>query len=240
MFTVKRTGQAPAEAAIEVRELVRVQFPLATAKALTFTVQKAQKRIREEMPRVFEGGATPYTLNSTRIVPATPEKLSALLAVKDAATNNGTRPEDYLFPQVYGGPRNEKRFERAMRFAGLLQGNERAVLGQEAPVDAFGNLKRGEIQRILTATRSAFDKYQRKSASPRSRKNAKKAPYFAARIGKRWGVWKRDGADARPILIFVSKRPSYRPRLDFEGITRETAEREFAPALARLLQKARP
>lgn len=238
MLTITRTGPSAGVLAAQVRALATTQVPLATAKALTFSVQRAQQAVRAAMPRVFEGGATPYTLNSTRIVPATPEKLSALLAVKDFTSNNGTRPEDYLFPQVFGGPRKEKRFERAMRYAGLLQGNERAVLGQEAPVDAFGNLKRGEIQRILTATRSAFDPAQRKSASGKSRRNAKNAPYFAARIGKRWGVWKRDGADARPILIFVSKRPTYRARLDFEGITRSTVQREFEPTLARLLQKA--
>ena len=105
---------------------------------------------------VFKGGATRYTRNSTRVVPATPAALAARLAVKDETTNNGNIPEDYLLPEVVGGPRKEKRFERAMRYAGLLQGRERAVLGEYAPVDSFGNLRVGEIQRILTATRSAF------------------------------------------------------------------------------------
>ena len=85
-------------------------------------------------------------------------------------------------------------------------------------------LRVGEIQRILTATRSAFDPYQRKSNSARSRRNARKAPYFAARIGRTWGVWKRDGKrDVVPILIFITKPPRYRPVLDFEAVAAETA-----------------
>lgn len=240
MFTVTRPSRSATTAAVELRALVNDAVPTVVAKALTFTVQKAQKDIVAEMPRVFAGGATPYTRNSTRIEPATPADLSARVAVKDRTSSNGTLPQDYLFPQVFGGPRKEKRFERAMRYAGLLQGNERAVLGQGAPVDSFGNLKRGEIQRILTATRSAFDPYQRKTDSRKSRKNAKAAPYFGARIGKTVGVWKRIGTqgEIEPILVFVTKQPSYRKRLDFQAIAQATAQREFEPTFRRLLAAA--
>lgn len=240
MYTIQRTGRTARDVGVEMRALVASTQPRVMAQALTFTTQRAQRAIVDEMPKVFAGGATRYTLGATRLVSAKPDSLVARVAVKDETTNNGTVPEDYLFPQVFGGGRKEKRFERAMRYAGLLQGRERAVLGQGAPVDAYGNLKRGEIQRILTATRSAFDPYQRKTSSARSRRNAKKAPYFAARIGRTMGVWKRIGSEGEiePILIFVTKPPQYRRRLDFEGIARATAEREFPATFARLLRKA--
>lgn len=240
MISVTRSGPSAKSAGVELRAQVR-EVPTVVAKALTFVAQSAQKSILAEMPRVFAGGATPYTLNSTRVEPATAERLFARVSVKDRTTNNGTLPEDYLLPQVVGGGRKEKRFERAMRYAGILQGRERAVLGEGAPVDKFGNLKRGEIQRILTATRSAFDPYQRKTDSARSRRNAKKAPYFAGRIGRTLGVWKRIGnqGEIEPILIFVTKQPTYRPRLDFEGIARATAQREFEPTFRRVLRAAR-
>lgn len=242
MYTVSRSTRSASTAAVELRALVGQAVPTVVAKALTFTVQKAQSAIAAEMSSVFKGGATPYTLKSTRIETATAQDLSARVAVKDRSTSNGTLPEDYLFPEVFGGPRKEKRFERAMRFAGLLQGRERAVLGEGAPVDSFGNLKRGEIQRILTATRSAFEPGQRKTASAKSKRNAKKAPYFAARIGKTMGVWKRIGkqGEIEPILIFVTKQPSYTKRLDFEGVARATAQREFEPTFRRLLAAAKP
>jgi hypothetical protein len=240
MFTVTRSADTGRTAAVEIRALVATAVPSVTAKALTFTAQRAQREIVATMPKVFAGGATPYTLNATRLETATPQRLFARVAVKDRSSNNGTLPEDYLLPQVQGGGRKEKRFERAMRYAGLLQQGERAVLGEGASVDRFGNLKRGEIQRILTATRSAFDPYQRKSGSARSKRNAKKAPYFGARIGRTWGVWKRIGTqgEIEPILIFVRKLPQYRPRLDFEGIARTVAEREFAGIFGRLFNQA--
>lgn len=227
MFTVDRTGRAAAMAS-EIRLVPTVAVPRAAAKALTQTAKTAQKSIIAAMGSTFKGGATRYTLNSTRIEPATVNSLAARVAVKDRTTNNGTLPEDYLYPQVYGGTRKEKRFERAMRYAGLLYGRERAVLGEYAPLDSFGNLKFGEIQKILTATRSAFDPYQNKTKSARSKRNAKKAPYFAALLGKTRGVWKRDApGEVVPILIFITKPPTYVPKLDFEGIARQTAQREF-------------
>lgn len=239
MFTVTRPSRSASTVAAEIRALTATTVPQVVAKALTFTVQKAQSAVVGQMPKVFAGGATRYTLQATRIEPATAQDLSARLAVKDRTSNNGTLPEDFLFPQVFGGARKEKRFERAMRYAGLLQGRERVVLGEYAPVDSYGNLKRGEIQRILTATRSSFDPYQNKTASAKSKRNAKKAPYFAARIGRTWGVWKRDTrSEVVPILIFVTKPPTYRPRLDFEGIARATAQREFEPTFRRLLAAA--
>jgi hypothetical protein len=239
MLTVTRTGPSARDVGAELRAFVGTTQPRILAKALTLTAKDGQADVVAAMPKVFAGGATRYTLGSTRIVPAKPDTLTARVAVKDETTNNGNVPEDYLFPQVFSGPRKEKRFERAMRYAGLLQGRERAVLGQGAPVDAFGNLKRGEIQRILTATRSAFDPYQRKTSSARSRRNAKKAPYFAARIGRTMGVWKRIGSEGEiePILIFVTKPPIYTRRLDFEGIVRGTAERKFAAIWGRLMRK---
>lgn len=237
MYTVSRSTRSASTAAVELRALVGQAVPTVVAKALTFTVQKAQSALVAEMSSLFKGGATPYTLKSTRIETATAQDLSARVAVKDRTTSNGTLPEDYLFPQVFGGPRKEKRFERAMRYAGLLQGRERAVLGDGAPLDSFGNLKKGEIQRVLTATRSAFEPGQRKTGSAKSKRNAKKAPYFAARIGPTWGVWKRIGkqGEIEPILIFVTKQPAYTKRLDFEGIARATAAREFEPTFRRLL-----
>jgi len=237
MLTVSRTGSAAGIAA-SIRLVATERVPLIAAKALTFTAQEGQASVLKEMSSVFKGGATRYTLGSTRIEPATPTNLSARVAVKDRSTNNGTLPEDYLFPQVFGGPRKEKRFERAMRYAGLLQGRERAVLGDYAPLDSFGNLRRGEIQKILTATRSAFDSAQNKTSSAKSRRNAKKAPYFAARIRGTWGVWKRDApGEVVPIMVFVTRQPSYRARLDFEGVVRSASLRTFEPTFARLARK---
>lgn len=234
-------------------------MPYAASTALTRTAQALAKTVLPgEMQRVFDR-PNRYTLNSLRVKPATKDKLAASVWVKSDATNNGTRPEDYLFPHVAGGARNEKRFERAMRYAGLLPTGWRAMPGQGAPLDEFGNLRRGEMQRILTATRTAFDKWQRKSNSARSRKNARNAPYFAVypflgviEGGERFvlkpakmqpGVYRREGKGIKPVLIFTKTQPKYRQRLDFVGVserfTVQTFPAEFDRAAQAILSRPR-
>ena len=252
MLTLNRSGPTTASIAAELRQVVASKVPLITAKALTFTAQKAQKSIIEAMPRVFEGGATRYTLGATRIERATVDNLQARVAIKNDSAAAGNIPENYLFPQVFGGPRREKRFERSMRYAGLLGSGQRAVLSTAADVDRFGNLKRGELQRILTATRSAFDPFQRRTDSARSRRNARNAPYFAVGDGRivfeggeavrkkerlAAGIYRREGKrGVRPVFLFVKKQPTYKPRLDFTGLARATVEREFPATFLRLLR----
>lgn len=228
MIEIRRQGSI-ADVIREARDIPSRVLPYAASTALTRVAKAGQKSVIDAMPSVFDR-PVPYTLNSTRVVPSTVETLMARVAVREWASGNGTLPEKYLFPAVYGGPRREKRFERAMRYAGLLRAGEYAVLGSEAPLDASGNLQRGEMQRILTYTRSAIDRYQRASGSKRSRAGARRAQLFGGRVGVGngpRGVWRREGRSVHPILVFVRQVPQYRRRLDFEGIVQRTAESEF-------------
>lgn len=258
MYTITRTGSGK-QIAAAVRAIAQDRVPIVTAKALTFTAQRSQADIVAAMGTVFEGGATAYTRGGTRIETATPERLFARVAVKDRTSNNGTLPEDYLFPEVFGGARKVKRFERNLRYAGILGRNMHAVLGRDTPrslITPQGNLRLGEMQRILTATRSSFDKYQNRTTSARSQRNARQAPYFVAGLPRgtfiggeyveapgtiQAGVYRRVGINKDrkivPVLIFTKRQPRYRRRLDFEGIARKTAQREFRAVFLRLLRK---
>lgn len=259
MLDLKISGprSAGAQVARSLRDIPDRVLPYAASIAATRTAQHlARTALPNEMRRVFVG-PTRWTLNSLRITPATKDRPVARVFVKDDNPNNGTRPEDYLVPQVEGGPRKEKRFERSMRYAGLLPQGWRAMPGQGAKLDADGNFPRGEMQRILTATRTAFDPYQRKTNSKRSRRNAKNAPYFGITPftgvivgGDRFvlkpsriqpGVYRREGRSIKPVLIFTKTQPQYRKRLDFAGVSeRETLQRypiEFDRAVGELLAR---
>jgi hypothetical protein len=242
-ITAKRSGSAVADVLRDIRGIPAGVIPYAAAVAMTRVAKiAATKDLPAEMRRVFDRPVR-WTLNSVRVVPATKDTLSARIFVKDDAPRNGTRPEDYLLPQVEGGGRKEKRFERAMRYAGLLPAGWRAIPGDAAPLDGYGNLKRGEIQRILTATRTAFDPYQRKTNSKRSRRNARNAPYFGVRPftgvitgGDKFslkpshitpGVYRRVGASIKPVLIFTKTQPTYRRRLDFSAVSERTTRQNF-------------
>jgi hypothetical protein len=259
MLNISRTGSV-ADAIASLRDVPARVLPYAAATALTRTASAIAKTdLPDEMRKVFDR-PTRYTLNALRIQPANKNSLVASIWVKDDAPNNGTRPEDYLLPNVEGGGRKEKRFERAMRYAGLLPSGWRAMPGQGAQLDGNGNMKRGEMQRILTATRTAFDPFQRKTNSKRSKKNAKNAPYFGVspftgviQGGERFvlrpsriqpGVYRRVGQGIKPVLIFTKRQPTYRHRLDFAGVTQRATERLFPAELDRavndLLARPRP
>lgn len=210
----------------QVRGVPERVIPYAASTALTRVASQGRAAVLAEMPKVFDR-PTPYALRSTRVVASTITTLTARVQVNEDATNNGTPAEKFLFPEVFGGPRNEKRFERTMRYSGVLARGEYAMPGEEAPLDSYGNFRASELQRIFTAIRSSFDPYQNKTTSKRSRKNAKNAPYYAGAVRGQRGVWKRERRKLRPILIFTSAAPQYRRRLDFEGIVRRTAEANF-------------
>lgn len=227
MLTVKRSGSGAAIAR-DMRDLVDRRAPLALAKTLTFVTQKAQRAIVDTMPKVFQGGASRYTLNSTRIEPATVDKLMARVAVKDRTTNGGIVPENFLFPSVRGGGRREKRFEKALRLEGLLQAGERALPGAAATLDAQGNFKVSELRKLLRAVRGN-----------------KRGDVFVGRPGGakgERGIYRRKGRQSdgtktvEPLLIFTTRQPRYSKRFDFEGLARDVAVREFEPTFRRLLR----
>lgn len=254
MLTFRATGSI-ADVIASVRDVPARLVPYATATALTRTAQIAAKKdLPDAMSRVFDR-PVPYTLNSLLVKPANKDTLSARVMVKDFTSNNGTLPEDYLLPSVIGGGRNEKRFERLLRYRGMLPDGWRAILGADAPVDAFGNLPFGEMQRIMTALGANRDKWQNRSNSARSKANAKNAPYFVITPFRGFftggeykvlssstqpGVYKRMG-DRKiiPILIFTNKKPLYRARFDFPAIVEQCAQANFKTEFDRAFAEMR-
>ena len=238
MLTVTRTGNALALAA-DMRAIPAQKVPLITAKALTFTVQKAQADILRALPGAFAGGATRYTLGATRIETATPEKLEARVAVKDQAAT-GNLPENYLLPGVFGGARKEKRFERALRYAGLLQAGESALPGDGATLDAFGNFPVGALRTLINST-AGLKRGRTTAAAGRVPGKRTRGDVFVGTPGKKGalpGIYKREGRKLSPLLVFVRKRPTYTSRFDFAGIAAATTQREFESTFARLLRAA--
>lgn len=224
------------------------QLPFAAARALTKTQQLVKKAIEEEMPRVFDN-PTPYTLDSLRLQPATKQNLYSRVWLKED-TFKGTAATKYLRPQVEGGERSTKRFERALQARGLLPNGWVAVPGKAASLDQYGNVEPSQIVQILSYFDAFPQQGYRANMTQRKRDNlAKGKPaqgvrgfsYFALSKpeGKLLpGIYKRMsyGADqriahlqkgaAKPVFIFVSM-PTYKRLLDFYGIAKRVTEAEF-------------
>lgn len=250
MITVSKQGDIAALIQ-SMKDVYGRRVPYAAATALTRTAHTARsKAVPDEMRRVYDR-PVPYTLNSLKVTGATANKLEARVAVKHETTSNGTLPEDFLYPTVFGGMRKEKRFERNLRYAGVLKPGWRVILGRDADTDAYGNLPRGELQRILTAVRASSYKEQNRTDSKRSRKNARNAQYFVAGLDKvsisggemkvtasrmQPGIYKRmGGRKVLPVMIFTKAQPNYRKLLDFAGVVNRCAVDEFPGEFARAM-----
>ncbi|QBQ98179.1 hypothetical protein [Paraburkholderia pallida] len=233
------------------------QIPYATARALTKTAQLAQQAIRAEMEARFDR-PTPYTLNSTYVKSATKTDLVARVWIKDD-TSKGTPASKYIGPEVYGGERSMKRFERALQARGLLPPGMVAVPGKAATLDQYGNVSRGLIVEVLSYLQAFGEQGYRANMSERRRdrmvrggKGARGYSYFVLlkREGKLLpGIYKRIayGRDSRiehlaysaakPVFIFV-KQPTYKPRLPFDDVARRVAEAQFEGVFRRAFEEA--
>lgn len=208
------------------------QVPFATAVALTRTAQIAQARIENAFPEVFDR-PTPYTMKALYLKPATKTRLEALIKLKDDA-GKGTPAAKYLLAQITGGRRRYKRLESALYARGILPEGYYAVPGQGAQMDAYGNMNRGQVVKVLSALGAAERvsgfMANRTEASKKRRKNLPE--YFVAPVGGHLypGVYQRFkfamGSAIKPILVFV-KPPEYKKRLPFQEIVSRTVDTEF-------------
>jgi hypothetical protein len=209
-----------------------------TAAALTATAKDVEAAEIAKMSKVFDR-PTRFTLNALYVKPATKTDLVAEVRFKDGF---GSIPASrYLDPQVHGGPRKHKSHELRLIRAGLMRQDEYAVPGKGVTLDANGNMKGSDIERILSQVGAAEQTagYQA-NATKKSLKRAKRkgvGRYFVLRPDQgsaryqlrnvRPGIYWRKGArDIVPVIVFV-KRPNYTKRFPFYETAQEVVARRF-------------
>jgi len=264
MITIKATGSI-SDMIRSVRDIPEKQVKFAAAKALTRVAQELQKNvIPDEMRRVFDR-PTAWALNSLFVKPATPDNLVATVGIKHVAGNSAIPAEKFILPQVMGGVRNEKRFEKALRFAGLMLPGQSAIIAKSSEMmDAYGNISGRNITQLLSyfkafqeqGYRANMGDKRRGTLAKRGRTKANAdgqtfakingVEYFAI-VGPRGshlqaGIYSRrgtHGSNIKPVLIFGNKRASYKARLDWVGVNRKAVEQifpiEFKKALSETL-----
>jgi hypothetical protein len=231
---------------VNIEEVVRSfnvadsQLPYAAAKALTRTGQQVKAAETDEIKRVFNN-PTAYTKGAVYLQTATKTRLQARVWLKEVWSKGG-EAHHYLEPQIFGGERSRKRFEVRLQAAGLMKRNQRAIPGQAARMNAYGNISPGQIVQILSQLKTAMVLGDNSNASNSKRSMAKraKAQYFLSngpgstrkgmdgRHGRAdyrqhlpAGVWQRrvtaSGTTVHPVLIFVNGT-KYSKRFDFFGV----------------------
>lgn len=207
-----------------LRALSERDAPFVTAYALTQTAKDIKAAEVETMQSVFDR-PTRFTLNALYVKPATKQDLVAEVYFKDGF---GSVPAwRYLGPQVEGGARVHKAFERRLIRAGLMQSDEFAVPGSGVKLDSFGNIAGSTIERILSQLGAAEQKAgAQANQTKKSRARAKKkgiGRYFVLRSGGPGnadrnvaaGIYYRADLQAMlPVIMFV-RAPRYQKRFLF-------------------------
>lgn len=234
------------------------QVPYATSLALNRTASAIQKALVEQMGQVFDR-PTPYTLRSLRLQRATKQNLTASVAYKDFA-GKGTAASKYLRPQVDGGKRRQKRFENAL---GRIGPSGYYVPAGGADQDAYGNMSRGQIVKLLSYLQAFGEQGYRANATDKSRARTAKVRrseagyrringvvYFISRgkgtvSGNRTqhlpaGVWRKTGthgADVAPVLLHVDN-VNYTKRLPFYETADEVYGKRFEDEFTQAFEQA--
>lgn len=219
-------------AARDVRALGK-QAAFAQVVALTRTAIVGRDALRTEMRSVLDR-PTPYTIQGAIAKPATKVRPEASVSIQDETSRAGTPGATYLGPQIEGGSRSIKRFEKRLQLDGVMQRGWFAVPGQYCKLDDHGNISRGQITQILSQlTRTKVSGYTA-NISARSRKGAIKrsgGAFFALPFGLgelQPGIYQTVTyrKQPRPIIIFV-KSVNYTPKLDFYGVVERAVEAAY-------------
>lgn len=206
---------------------VKGQIPYATALALTRIAQAVKSSIESEMPRAFDS-PTRWTLNSLRMQAARKNDLKAIVAVKDRAAR-GNPALFWLAPEVYGGGRQDKRAEFALKTAGLLPSGMQAVPGRAAKLNRFGNMTKGAIAKAVQGAQAAEAEQEQDG----------RTKYFVMRKqGKPIGIAGRFSKSRMGTVLAFVDPARYQPRLDFFGTANKAVAAVYRHEFERALKQA--
>jgi hypothetical protein len=211
-ITVKGIDQALSAARILGKEA-----PMAVAKALTRIATQSKKKQVATMTQVFDR-PVPFVLNSLYVQMATPAALEAKVWLR-IFPGKGSQAEKFLGPQIFGGQRTHKRFEKALIAKGIMDANDYAIPAEGADFDAYGNMRPSQIVQILSYL-GAFAEIG--YVANRRAKSKRKINYQYLYAKKQYytmrpGIYKLRGKKLIRVMIFVS-RPKYQSIFPFHQI----------------------
>jgi hypothetical protein len=199
----------------------------ATRRAVYELAHRSVAEIKAEMRQVFDR-PTPWVLNGVYVAPRRDEN-SAEVAWKPGGGSKAIPAEKILRAQVEGGARRQKRFERLLG----LPANRIAVPGKWAELDAYGNLKAGQIVKILSDLRLFGEVGYLANRRNRSRGRRRRETYFMIPPGSEhpqlWpGIYRyaNDMGGAPLLVIAFVRAANYRARLNPAAVIRRTVARD--------------
>ena len=230
-----------------IGKIDRIQYlevPYAASVAINRVAVLAKDAIRAEMPRAFDR-PVPFTLNSLYLKVSTKTNLEAELGLRDFAPK-GNPASKYLAPQIYGGPAYATRFQKSLRFKGILAPNRYAIPTQSdnLRVNQYGNVSPGMYTEILYKLKafrdmSAFS-YGKHSKTKRQVNNIFVITEGNTKSNLYPGIYYRPGMKNKEgALFYFRDTPKFIGKFPFHRIGSEAAannwNKEFGGALAMAL-----
>jgi hypothetical protein len=220
------------------------QIPFAIALGLTWTAKDVLAAEKRTIRQVFDR-PTPFSVNAFQILPATKTTLVASVEQKAGAGSNNAR--HWFNPQVFGGPRVHKAFERHLIAVGAMPSDRFAMPTRVCPKDAYGNVRGSVYMQILSDVGAqAVDIWQ--NATINSRKRNKRERFFVMRAasGTPLAIAKRKGSYVTSYFMFVRRAPNYKKRFPFFEVGQSVGDvvsatnfrRAFAYALSTRRRRA--
>lgn len=223
-----------------MREQQRVMS--ASRRAVYELAHRGVAAVKEEMRRVFDR-PTPWVLNGAYVAPLR-EQNSATVAWRPGGGSKAIPAEKILRAQIEGGARRLKRFERLIG----LPANRIAVPGKWADLDQYGNIRAGQITKILSSLRLFGEQGYRANRSNRPSRGARRREeYFIIRPGSEhaqlWpGIYRvaQDMGGAPLLVIAFVRTAQYRPRFAPARIVAQTVARDAAQVWDLALRRQLP
>lgn len=212
----------------------------ATARAVTETAATvAYQMPRELLPRIFHR-PTQYTLNAfrwTRVRSSSGKDTSTTARVelknKDNSGGKGVPQVAYLLPQIEGGPRRAKSFEKSLRAVGVMPPGMFAVPTRFIKHDSYGNPVAGELVRILSYFRALTGEGSSKNLAVTRRTGGKKTGRDISGEESRWKSTQGKRYGYR-LFAIQRKRGSGLPPGIYEVLNSPLSQSSQAERLSRL------
>lgn len=178
------------------------------------------KELQSEMETVFHE-PTRFTLNSLKVTKTKNHNMEASVWLRKPDRMG----DHYLLPQILGGVRKTKGFERAL-------GDTRFFPARGLRLNKAGNVSRGLIIQILSALGLAeqtrgYQANRTDKSSRRNKKRQKRYVHLSVDNGKLpAGIYQRVGRKERnlkPIMLEDKEVHSYKLRFKFNVVAENTA-----------------
>jgi hypothetical protein len=217
--------------------LTDLQFRYAVAQAMTDSAKAGQKVIESSMSRYIDR-PTPFTVNSTYVSFANPNRMRAEVGFKQFATK-GTPAGKYLSAMARGGDRSQKRSESVLRYAGVIGKDQYITPSKEGgwAGDPYGNVPRGTYTKMLSqlkAFRTAGATLNASNSARSRRKRETGGQFFMSRSGR--AILYREPGGGRgsteTAFMVLDQAPNHERRFPIVRLLNEEIDRTY-PRLIR-------